>query len=119
MALLVQLLDGVIASKFSLDKKSHSIGRNPKSDIVLDDIAVSSNHAVIDAQEQSFFDGYCDFTLRDLGSTNGTYVNDEKITAQKLVNGDLVRIAWNTFRFIDDNEMDLEKTVQILQGTDF
>ncbi len=117
MALLVQLIDGVVANRFTLDKKDHSIGRNPKSDIFLDDVSVSSNHAVIEAKEQSYFDGYCDFTLRDLGSTNGTYINDEKVVEQKLVNGDLVRIAWNTFRFIDDNEMNLEKTVQMLQSS--
>lgn len=116
MALLVQIIDGVAGNKFTLDKKSHSIGRNPKSDIFLDDVAVSSHHAVIDANEQSYFDGYCDFVIRDLNSTNGTYVNDERITEQKLVNGDLIRIAWNDFRFIDDNEMNLEKTIQMLRG---
>lgn len=119
MAMLVQLIDGVVGNKFTLDKQSHSIGRHPKSDIVLDDVAVSSQHAVIEAREHSYFEGHCDFILRDLGSTNGTYVNEERIMEQKLVNGDLVNIAWTTFRFIDDNEIDLEKTVQILQGSRF
>lgn len=116
MALLVQIIDGVAGNKFTLDKKSHSIGRNPKNDILLDDVAVSSHHAVIEAKEQSYFDGYCDFTIRDLNSTNGTYVNDDRVSEQKLVNGDIVRIAWNDFRFIDDNEMNLEKTVQMLRS---
>ena len=119
MALLAQLVDGVVGNKFTLDKQVHAIGRHPKSDIFLDDVAVSSQHAVIEACENSYFDGYCDFILRDLSSTNGTYINDERITEQKLSNGDLVRIAWYTFRFIDDNEMDLEKTVQILKSTSF
>ena len=100
MALLVQVIDGVVGNKFTLDKKSHSIGRNPKSDIFLDDVAVSSQHAVIEAKEQSYFDGYCDFTIRDFNSTNGTYVNDDRITEQKLVNGDIVKIAWNTFALL-------------------
>lgn len=115
MALLVQIIDGVAGNKFALDKKSHTIGRNPKSDIFLDDVAVSSHHAVIEATEHSYFDGYCDFVLKDLGSTNGTYVNDDMIKEQKLANGDIVKIAWNMFRFIDDNEVDLEKTVQMLR----
>lgn len=114
MAILVQLIDGVAGNRFTLDKQSHSIGRHPKSDILLDDVAVSSQHAVIDARETGYFDGHCEFILRDLGSTNGTYVNEERIGEQKLANGDLVNIAWTTFRFIDDNELDLEKTVQIL-----
>jgi pSer/pThr/pTyr-binding forkhead associated (FHA) protein len=117
MAMLVQVIDGVVGNKFTLDKKTHTIGRNPKSDIFLDDISVSSQHAVIDAKEQGYFDGYCDFTIRDLNSTNGTYVNDERIAEKKLVNGDIVNVAWNTFRFIDDNEMNLEKTIQILHGS--
>lgn len=119
MALLAQLVDGVVVNKVTLDKKVHTIGRNPKNDIVIDDVAVSSHHAVIEAREQSYFDGYCDYILKDLDSTNGTYVNDDRIREQKLVNGDLVRIAWNTFRFIDDNEMDLEKTAMILQRSTF
>ncbi|HQQ62653.1 MAG TPA: FHA domain-containing protein [Pseudomonadales bacterium] len=119
MALLVQLIDGVVGNKFTLDKQLHTIGRHPQNEIFLDDVAVSVKHAVIEARENSYLDGYCDFTLKDLGSTNGTFVNDERITEQKLVNGDLVRIVWNTFRFIDDNEMDLEKTTQILMGSTF
>jgi pSer/pThr/pTyr-binding forkhead associated (FHA) protein len=119
MALLAQLIDGVVANKFTLDKQAHTLGRNSRNDIVIDDVAVSSQHAAIEARENSYFEGYCDFILKDLGSTNGTYINDERIAEQKLVNGDLVRIAWNTFRFIDDNEVDLEKTTQILQGSRF
>lgn len=118
MALLVQLIDGVAANKFELNRQLHTIGRHPQNDILLDDVAVSSRHAVIEASENSYLDGYCDFILKDLGSTNGTYVNDERLHGeQKLVNGDLVRIVWNTFRFIDDNERDLEKTTHILQGS--
>ncbi len=119
MALLAQLIDGVVGNKFTLDKQLHHIGRHPKNDILLDDVAVSSQHAVIEARENGYFEGYCEFVLKDLGSTNGTFVNDERIAEQRLANGDLVRIAWNTFRFIDDNEMDLEKTAQILQTSRF
>lgn len=119
MALLAQLVDGVVVSKFALDKQRHTIGRHARNDIMVDDVAVSSQHAVIESRENSYLEGYCDYILIDLSSTNGTYVNDEKIVEQRLMNGDLVRIAWNTFRFVDDNEFDLEKTTKILTGSQF
>lgn len=117
MALLTQLVDGVVVSKFALDKQRHTIGRHTKNDITVDDVAVSAQHAVIESRENGYLNGYCEYVLIDLDSTNGTYVNDEKISEQRLMNGDLVRIAWNTFRFIDDNEFDLEKTTRILAGS--
>ena len=119
MALLAQLVDGVVVSKFPLDKQVHTIGRNARNDITIDDVAVSSQHAIIESRENSYLEGYCDYILIDKDSTNGTFVNDEKITEQRLMNGDLVRIAWNTFRFVDDNEFDLEKTTKILAGSQF
>ena len=119
MALLVQLVDGVVGNKFVLDKQSHLLGRNAQCDIVIDDVSVSSRHAVIEAKEQTLLSGYCEFVLRDLGSTNGTFVNEEQVSIKPLAHGDLIRIAWNTFRFIDDNEMDFEKTVRILPGATF
>lgn len=116
MALLVQLVDGVVGNKFALDKEMHQIGRHPASDIVIDDVAVSTRHAVIEAHPNRLLDGYCDYVLRDLGSTNGTFVNEEQVQRKQLAHGDLVRIGWNQFRFIDDNELDFEKTVRILPG---
>ena len=119
MALLAQLVDGVVANKFVLDKQRHTIGRNAKNDITIDEVAVSSQHAVIESRENSYLEGHCEYVLIDLSSTNGTYINGEKIIEQQLMNGDLVRIAWSTFRFVDDNEFDLEKTTKILVGSQF
>ena len=56
--------------------------------------------------------------LRDLDSTNGTYINDIQVEGERKLNsGDMVRVAWNSFKFIDENEPDLDKTAQILEGS--
>ncbi len=118
MAILAQLVDGVVVNKFPLDKQTHSIGRHPDCDIAIDDISVSGNHAVIEARENEYFEGYYEFVIKDLGSTNGTFINDIKVEDErKLGSGDLVRIAWNNFKFIDEDEPQLDKTAQILEGS--
>jgi pSer/pThr/pTyr-binding forkhead associated (FHA) protein len=63
-----------------------SAGRHPDSDIFLDDITVSRHHA-------EFRRGPDGFTLRDLGSLNGTYVNRGRIDETLLVGGDEVQIG--------------------------
>jgi pSer/pThr/pTyr-binding forkhead associated (FHA) protein len=118
MALLAQLVDGVVVSRFNLDKQLHSIGRSQDCDVVIDDISVSGNHAEIEAREIDYLDGFYEYVIRDLESTNGTFVNDLPVLGeQKLSNGDMVRVAWNKFKFVDENQQDLEKTAQILEGS--
>lgn len=63
-----------------------NIGRKKENDIVIDSLAVSGFHAQIDAVSNTF-------VLRDLESTNGTFVNDEKITMHNLKHNDLILIG--------------------------
>jgi len=120
MAILAQLVDGVVVNKFQLDKQVHTIGRHPDSDVAIDDISVSSRHAEIQVRENEYLDGYVEFILVDLESTNGTYVNDLQIFEERKLNsGDMLRVAWNHFKFVDDNEPELDKTAQILEGSKF
>lgn len=120
MAILAQLVDGVVVNKFQLNKQRHIIGRHPDCDIAIDDIAVSSQHAEIEVEENDYLDDYLEFIIKDLDSTNGTYVNDLPIDEERKLNsGDMVRVAWNHFKFIDDNEPELDKTAQILEGSKF
>ena len=53
------------------------------------------------------------FFIEDKGSTNGTFVNEIKIERQQLHHNDNIRVGWNNFIFIDENEQDLEKTTEI------
>ncbi len=73
-------------SKFSLDQDVTRAGRHPDSDIFLDDITVSRRHAEI-------VRGPASYTVRDVGSLNGTYLNRERIDEARLANGDELQIG--------------------------
>ena len=78
-------------SRFLLDGDRTTVGRHPSSDIFLDDVTVSRRHA------EFLRDGRA-FSVRDVGSLNGTYVNGERIDAAPLTTGDEVQIG--KFRLI-------------------
>jgi pSer/pThr/pTyr-binding forkhead associated (FHA) protein len=63
-----------------------SIGRLPENDIVIDNLSVSRKHAVIFSRT----DGYA---LRDLGSKNGTLLNEKPVSEAKLASGDVIAIG--------------------------
>ena len=72
---------------FSLDRETVTIGREPTSDVFLDDVTVSRNHAVVLRRG----DGT---SLRDLGSLNGTYVNRRRIESDEVLeDGDELQIG--------------------------
>ena len=73
-------------SKFFLDADATSVGRHPNSDIFLDDITVSRQHAEIRRGNGSFH-------LHDVGSLNGTYVNRERVEETHLRSGDEIQIG--------------------------
>ena len=73
-------------SRFLLDKDVTTAGRHPESDIFLDDVTVSRRHA-------EFARAGDTFSVRDVGSLNGTYLNRERIDDAPLTNGDEVQIG--------------------------
>jgi hypothetical protein len=73
-------------SKFWLDTDVTHIGRHPDSDIFLDDVTVSRRHAEFRRSGE-------DFTVSDVGSLNGTYVNRDRIDEVTLKDGDEVQIG--------------------------
>jgi pSer/pThr/pTyr-binding forkhead associated (FHA) protein len=73
-------------SKYLLDAEVTRAGRHPDSDIFLDDITVSRRHAEITRQSDRY-------TLRDVGSLNGTYVNRDRVEEATLSNGDELQIG--------------------------
>jgi FOG: FHA domain len=74
-------------STYLLDRDETSIGRHPDSSIFLDDITVSRRHSSVDRAA----DG--SFSIRDVGSLNGTYVNRERVEARLLADGDEVQVG--------------------------
>ena len=114
MAMIVQLHEGVALKKFALDNKSIlRIGRDPDSDIHIDDDVVSTEHAVIEILESTKANNSPEYHIKDLGSTNSTYVNGEKITSKILEHDDVIRVGWNNFKFIDEAKKDPNKTSKI------
>lgn len=85
-ALLVVRRGPNAGSRFLLDSELTTAGRHPESDIFLDDVTVSRRHAEFYRQGQSF-------SVRDVGSLNGTYVNRERIEQAGLSGGDEVQIG--------------------------
>jgi pSer/pThr/pTyr-binding forkhead associated (FHA) protein len=86
MGLLVVRRGPNAGARFLLDHDVTSSGRHPDSDIFLDDVTVSRRHA-------EFHRGPGGFTVRDVGSLNGTYVNRERVESATLNNGDEVQIG--------------------------
>ncbi len=109
MASIVQLMDGVVANRFNIEGSGLKFGRTSGNQVMIDDLAVSSEHAQIHILKDE--QGVLKFVLEDLGSTNGSYINEQKITDQQLLrHKDIVRIGWNNFTFINNDEVDMEKT---------
>jgi hypothetical protein len=85
-ALLVVRRGPNAGSRFLLDSDLTLVGRHPDSDIFLDDVTVSRRHA-------EFYRESGGFTVRDVGSLNGTYVNRERIEETDLSGGDEVQVG--------------------------
>jgi hypothetical protein len=110
MAKLILSFNGSVVKEYPLDKEVLTIGRKPDNDIHIDNLAVSGNHAkILTILNDSF--------IEDLGSTNGTFVNDDKITKHALQNGEHITIGKHELRYVSANagygEGDFEKTMII------
>ena len=92
--MLVKYKDRTI-KEFALDRiDSLSIGRNPNHHLVIDNFAVSGNHAVINKEGNRFI-------LKDTHSKNGTFLNGLTVQQAILKNGDLITIGKHTLVFLD------------------
>ena len=85
-ALLVVKRGPNAGSRFLLDADVTTAGRHPESDIFLDDVTVSRRHA-------EFVRTADGFSVRDVGSLNGTYVNRDRIDEAALAGGDEVQVG--------------------------
>lgn len=88
-----------IGDKFLINKSKFTIGRNPESDIFLDDITVSRKHAVLKKVGK-------DFRIKDSGSLNGSYINGEIVENAALKDGDRIQIGKYIFLFFCHRKKD-------------
>lgn len=115
MAELQLLVDRVVVKCFALDKQNITIGRSQNNDIVIDEEAVSGQHARIDLVPNELLEGAFDTFIEDTDSTNGTFVNEERVKRQRLYNSDHIRIAWTNFKLVYDKSDPHEDTSVIAQ----
>jgi hypothetical protein len=95
MAKLVIKLNNDVIDHVELKQGDMKIGRKPGCEILLDNLAVSGEHAnIFTVGEDSF--------IQDLGSTNGTFINNKKITKHYLKNGDTIVIGKHTLIYLTE-----------------
>lgn len=110
MGKLVVSLDGVVIKEVQVTKDKTTLGRRPYNDIVIDNLAVSGEHAVLQLVGGNVF-------LEDLNSTNGTYINGKAVKKQLLQHNDTVEIGKYKIKFLVDEGSDYEKTMIMRSGT--
>ncbi|MBL8342193.1 MAG: FHA domain-containing protein [Rubrivivax sp.] len=104
MGKLVVSLDGVVIKEVQITKDKTTLGRRPYNDIVIDNLAVSGEHAVLQMVGADVF-------IEDLNSTNGTYINGKAIKKQLLAHNDTVEIGKYKIKYLVDESGDYEKTM--------
>jgi pSer/pThr/pTyr-binding forkhead associated (FHA) protein len=110
MPKMIVSIDGVVIKEVQLTKDRTTLGRRPYNDIVIDNLAVSGEHAVLQLTGNEVY-------LEDLNSTNGTYVNGKAVKKQLLQNNDTVEIGKYKIKFINEAPgATFEKTMIIKPG---
>jgi pSer/pThr/pTyr-binding forkhead associated (FHA) protein len=110
MPKMIVSIDGVVIKEVQLTKERTSLGRRPYNDIVIDNLAVSGEHAVIQLNGTEVL-------IEDLNSTNGTYVNAKAVKKQTLQNGDTVEIGKYKIKYVNEQQAaGFEKTMIIKAG---
>jgi pSer/pThr/pTyr-binding forkhead associated (FHA) protein len=93
MPRLVLLFNKQVIKEIPFLQNSVTIGRRPENSVAIDNLAVSGYHARIDRTGP-------DYILTDLQSTNGTFVNDKRISSHRLKHGDNVIVGKHVLLFI-------------------
>src|SRR5271155_259581 len=109
MAKLILSMDGLVLKEIPLTKERTTIGRRPHNDVVIDNLAMSGEHAVIVQILNDCF-------LEDLGSTNGTMVNGAPIKKHFLQHNDVIELGKYRLKYINEQttgtgQAEFEKTM--------
>lgn len=107
MPKMIVSMDDVVIKEVQITKDRTTLGRRPYNDIVIDNLAVSGEHAAI------LMNG-SEVVIEDLNSTNGTYVNGRAIKRQALQNGDGIDVGKYKLKFVGDGAaQDFDKTMVV------
>jgi hypothetical protein len=99
----------VVIKEVQITKDKTTLGRRPYNDIVIDNLAVSGEHAVLQMVGTDVY-------IEDLNSTNGTYINGKAIKKQLLSPKDTVEIGKYKIRFLVSAGAEFEKTTVLRPG---
>ncbi|MBK6690518.1 MAG: diguanylate cyclase [Deltaproteobacteria bacterium] len=113
-AALICISGRSIGQMFLLAKDETTIGRAPECDVFLDDEGVSRNHAKIIRQDETLI-------MMDLGSTNGTYAEGERVQVLTLHDGLKIQVGTATilqFRYQDQREVQFHTLMQTFKTHD-
>jgi diguanylate cyclase (GGDEF)-like protein len=111
---IVQIHGPELGKKYALQEYEFTIGREEGNHIVVDLDNVSRRHAMIIRRQGRVF-------VKDLGSTNGTYLNDAEVTQETLLrSGDLIKVGGSIFKFLtgDNVELQYHETIYTLTIVD-
>ena len=114
-AKLILSMDGMVLHEYVLNKERMTIGRKPHNDIVIDNLAVSGEHAAIVTILNDSF-------MEDLDSTNGVMVNGMAAKKHFLQNNDVVEIGKYRLKYVNEQQgqaadTDFEKTMVMRAAT--
>jgi FHA domain len=110
MPKMIVSIDGVVIKEVQLTKDRTTLGRRPYNDIVIDNLAVSGEHAVLQMTGSEVH-------LEDLNSTNGSYVNGKAIKNHLLQNGDVIEVGKYKIKFVNESaDQSFEKTQMVRPG---
>lgn len=106
MPKVIVSMDDVVIKEVQLTKDRTALGRRPYNDIVLDNLAVSGEHAVFQMSGNDVF-------LEDLSSTNGTYVNGTTVKKRLLLNDDTIDIGRYKIKYTNEAADDPSAMAQV------
>ncbi len=110
MPKMIVSIDGVVIKEVQLTKDRTTLGRRPYNDIVIDNLAVSGEHAVLQMMGNEVY-------IEDLNSTNGTYINGKAIKKQLMQGGDTIDIGKYQIKFVADAPANYDKTMIMRAGS--
>jgi pSer/pThr/pTyr-binding forkhead associated (FHA) protein len=102
---LKHIVNGTVVSDIDMAAGKFTIGRNHGNSLQLDEGGVSGEHAVITLVADADLPEMFAITIRDLDSTNGTFVNSAAVKEQKIHHGDFIRVGNYEYKVFDDQSV--------------